>query len=69
MIYGPMLGEVPSMNKLNTSSADIYRLFNGSLNEMPDTDFYAYIDVRDGKFFFSRNLSSLLNDKHRNHLD
>lgn len=55
MIYGPMLGEVPNMSKLNTSSADIYRLFNGSLKEMPDTDFYAYIDVRDSKCIRSLN--------------
>jgi nucleoside-diphosphate-sugar epimerase len=59
MIYGPMLGEVDNMSKLNTSSADIYRLFNGSLKEMPDTDFYAYVDVRDSKSLPLLKFSSL----------
>lgn len=49
MVYGPLLQDVESMSKLNTSSADIYRLFNGSSKEVPDTSFWACIDVRDGK--------------------
>ncbi|KIN07192.1 hypothetical protein OIDMADRAFT_99439 [Oidiodendron maius Zn] len=47
MVYGPLLETYDSMEKLNTSSMDIYRLFNGSLKEVPDTAFWAYIDVRD----------------------
>jgi nucleoside-diphosphate-sugar epimerase len=31
----------------NTSSADIYRLMNGSEKEVPQTSFYAFCDVRD----------------------
>jgi hypothetical protein len=50
MVYGPLLQGFDSMSKLNTSSADIYQLFNGSLKEVPDTDFWAYVDVRDRKF-------------------
>jgi len=47
MVYGPLLQGFKSMGKLNTSSADIYRLYNGSLKEVPDTAFWAYVDVRD----------------------
>ena len=47
MVYGPLLSGFGSMDKLNTSSADIYRLYNGSLNEVPDTQFWAYVDARD----------------------
>lgn len=49
MVYGPLLQPFESMSKLNTSSADIYRLFNGSSKEIPNTAFYACADVRDGK--------------------
>jgi nucleoside-diphosphate-sugar epimerase len=35
------------MSSLNTSSGDIYRLFNGSEKEIPQTGFWAYADVRD----------------------
>lgn len=47
MVYGPLLQGFDSMRKLNTSSADIYRLFNGSSKEVPNTVFWAYVDVRD----------------------
>ncbi|EXJ81899.1 dihydroflavonol-4-reductase [Capronia coronata CBS 617.96] len=47
MVYGPILHHVPSLDKLNTSSADVYRLMNGSLKEVPPTTFYAWADVRD----------------------
>ena len=47
MIYGPSEHAVGDMSKLNTSSADIYRLMNGSENEVPPTGFWAYADVRD----------------------
>lgn len=49
MVYGPLLQNVESMAKLNTSSADVYRLFNGSLKDVPDTTFWACVDVRDGR--------------------
>jgi nucleoside-diphosphate-sugar epimerase len=49
MVYGPLLQDVESMSKLNTSSFDVYRLFNGSLKEVPETTFWACIDVRDGR--------------------
>ena len=47
MIYGPNSHPVESMSKLNTSSADIYRLINGSSKEVPDTAFFAWVDVRE----------------------
>lgn len=47
MIYGPNEHEVTDLSKLNTSSADIYRLMNGSEKEVPDTSFFAFADVRD----------------------
>jgi nucleoside-diphosphate-sugar epimerase len=51
MVYGPLLQGFDDMEKLNTSSMDIYRLFNGSLKEVPDTAFWTYCDVRDRKSF------------------
>ena len=47
MVYGPPIHVVASLDKLNTSSADIYRLINGSEKEVPATQFYAFADVRD----------------------
>lgn len=47
MVYGPPIHVVSSLEKLNTSSADIYRLMNGSEKEVPPTQFYAWADVRD----------------------
>ncbi|CAG9992129.1 unnamed protein product [Clonostachys byssicola] len=47
MVYGPLDHHVDDMAKLNTSSADIYRLFNGSEKQVPDTSFWAFADVRD----------------------
>jgi hypothetical protein len=49
MVYGPLDHHVNDMAKLNTSSADIYRLFNGSEKQVPDTSFWAFADVRDRK--------------------
>lgn len=49
LVYGPIAHAVDSMSSLNTSSADLYRLFNGSLQEVPDAGFWAAVDVRDGK--------------------
>jgi len=47
MVYGPPVHAVSSLGKLNTSSADIYRLMNGSEKDVPPTQFYAWVDVRD----------------------
>jgi len=47
MIYGPLAHGVSDMSKINTSAADMYRLINGSEKSVPDTTFFAYVDVRD----------------------
>lgn len=47
MVYGPSAHSVSDLSRLNTSSADIYRLINGSEKEVPPTSFYAFADVRD----------------------
>ncbi|KAJ5806288.1 NAD(P)-binding protein [Penicillium pulvis] len=47
MVYGPVEHHVQDMSKLNTSAADIYRLVNGSTQEVPPTGFPAWADVRD----------------------
>lgn len=47
MIYGPNDHAVQDLNKLNTSSADIYRFMNGSTKEPGETGFPLFCDVRD----------------------
>lgn len=47
MVYGPARHAVESMDKLNTSLADVYRLYNGSEKEVPPTGFWGFADVRD----------------------
>lgn len=47
MVYGPAAHTVSSLSHLNTSSADIYRLMDGSTKSVPDTSFYAFVDARD----------------------
>ena len=47
MVYGPNAHAVSSVDHLNTSSADIYGLINGSKSEVPTNAFWAYVDVRD----------------------
>ncbi|KAI9736802.1 MAG: methylglyoxal reductase (NADPH-dependent) gre2 [Claussenomyces sp. TS43310] len=47
MVYGPPKQTLESLDKLNTSTADIYRLFNGSEKEVPPTAFWNWVDVRD----------------------
>ncbi|SLM35166.1 flavonol reductase cinnamoyl-reductase [Lasallia pustulata] len=47
MIYGPAAHSVADMSHLNTSAADIYRLMDGSSKSVPETQFYAFADVRD----------------------
>jgi hypothetical protein len=49
MVYGPIAHSVAKMSSLNTSSGDVYRLFNGTEKTVPDTSFWAYADVRDRK--------------------
>ncbi|KKY26739.1 putative nad dependent epimerase [Phaeomoniella chlamydospora] len=47
LVYGPLEHNVTGLSKLNTSSADLYRLINGSEKEVPATNFWAFVDVRD----------------------
>ena len=47
MVYGPAAHTITSMENLNTSTADIYRLFNGTEKDVPETSFFAFADVRD----------------------
>ncbi|CAF9939878.1 MAG: methylglyoxal reductase (NADPH-dependent) gre2 [Heterodermia speciosa] len=46
MVYGPLQDDA-SIAHLNTSSADIYRLMNGTSKEPGHTGFPAFADVRD----------------------
>jgi len=47
MVYGPNAHYVSSLDKLNTSSAEIWGLMNGSKTEVPNTEFFAFVDARD----------------------
>jgi nucleoside-diphosphate-sugar epimerase len=47
MVYGPAAHTISSLDHLNTSSADIYRLIDGSEKTVPETTFFAFADVRD----------------------
>jgi len=47
MVYGPAAQTIDDLSHLNTSSADIYRLINGSEKTVPETSFFAWVDVRD----------------------
>ena len=47
MVYGPNINTVRSLDHLNTSSAEIYNLMNGSMKTVPDTVFFAFVDARD----------------------
>ncbi|EED23494.1 cinnamoyl-CoA reductase, putative [Talaromyces stipitatus ATCC 10500] len=47
MVFGPVVHHVKDVDSLNTSSADIYRLINGSETEVPVNAFWAFVDVRD----------------------
>ncbi len=68
MVYGPLIHNVEKMSDLNTSAADIYRLIDGSQQEVPQTGFWAFADVRDGKGTLSpcmtNILAHLLSDAH-----
>jgi nucleoside-diphosphate-sugar epimerase len=58
MLYGPTAHEPASVEQLATSSADIYRLTNGSLTEVRETGFFLFCDVRDGKCFSVASIST-----------
>lgn len=47
MVYGPNGHFVDSLKSLNSSSANIWNLINGSQKEVPPTGFPACVDVRD----------------------
>ncbi len=47
MVYGPAKHSISSLSNLNSSSADIYRLMNGSEKTVPDTVFFGWVDARD----------------------
>ncbi|MCJ1317092.1 methylglyoxal reductase (NADPH-dependent) gre2 [Xylographa vitiligo] len=47
MVYGPNAHSVSNLAHLNTSSADIWRLMNGTEKDVPPTSFYAFVDARD----------------------
>lgn len=49
MVYGPVIHHVENMSSLNTSAGDFYRLINGSEKEVPESAFWAFVDVRDSK--------------------
>lgn len=44
MVYGPSGSVVSSLDRLNTSAADIYRLMNGTTKEIPETSFYGFAE-------------------------
>lgn len=47
LVYGPIEQYVRNMSSLNTSSANLYQLFDDSTKEVPPTIFPALVDVRD----------------------
>ncbi|KAJ5345954.1 NAD dependent epimerase/dehydratase [Penicillium brevicompactum] len=50
MIYGPNINATANLEKLNTSSADIYRLVSAqtkSSDPVPQNLFWSFVDVRD----------------------
>jgi nucleoside-diphosphate-sugar epimerase len=47
LVYGPVFPGSVGLNHLGTSAAEIYRLMNGSLDEVPNDRLPAYTDVRD----------------------
>jgi NADPH-dependent methylglyoxal reductase len=46
-IIGPSVNPITSLTNLNASTKIIYDLINGSLTEVPPTDFCGFADVRD----------------------
>lgn len=47
LIVGPGVHPVQKLDQLNTSSAGIWALINGSAKEVPPTNFPQYVDVRE----------------------
>lgn len=47
MVYGPNAQNVTSLDHLNTSSADVYHLINGSEKTVLNTNFFGFVDVCD----------------------
>jgi nucleoside-diphosphate-sugar epimerase len=47
MVFGPNAHYIESLYKLNTSSADVWNLINGSTKDIPSTGFPAFADARD----------------------
>ena len=47
MVYGPNAHHVEAMNKLNTSSTEIWKLINGTQTTVPPTGFPAFANVVD----------------------
>ncbi|KAF8608362.1 putative dihydroflavonal-4-reductase [Ceratobasidium sp. AG-I] len=47
MVYGPVIQEVSSMKKLNTSSAKFYSIFNGEEKVLTNVGVWLWVDVRD----------------------
>ncbi|TQW08981.1 cinnamoyl-CoA reductase [Cordyceps javanica] len=47
MVYGPLAHRVDNPGALNTSSMDLFRLVDGSEKTVPQTKFWAFVDVRD----------------------
>ncbi|KAG8713455.1 methylglyoxal reductase (NADPH-dependent) gre2 [Ceratobasidium sp. 394] len=47
MVYGPVIQEVTSMDKLNTSSAAFYNIFAGKTKELTSPGVWLWVDVRD----------------------
>jgi nucleoside-diphosphate-sugar epimerase len=47
MVYGPNVNTVKSLDHLNTSSAEIYHLMDGSQTEVPEAHFFGVVDARD----------------------
>lgn len=50
MIYGPNINATASLARLNSSSADIYRLMSPDVKPsgpVPENHFFSFVDVRD----------------------
>lgn len=46
MVFGPA-AHVVSLSAMNTSAWDIHRFLSGELEDVPDTGFWGFVDVRD----------------------
>ncbi|KDN37161.1 hypothetical protein RSAG8_10293, partial [Rhizoctonia solani AG-8 WAC10335] len=47
MVYGPVLQEVTSLDNINASSLQFYRVFNGQDNALKPFGVWLWVDVRD----------------------